>query len=242
MTTALSALTTHKPNGILYYNDVVQGSDEWLAVRLGLLTASEVKKIVTPATLKLADNETVRSHLRELAGQRITQYVEPSYISDDMLRGMNDEGDARSIYNDNFGQVLMTGFMTNDKWGFTLGYSPDGLVGDDGQIEIKCRLQKIQLHTIMERKVPTENIIQIQTGLTVSERKWCDYVSHCPGLPMIPLRVYPDDKLQNAIIEASGEFYQRLEKFIADYHAVIADKSIRLIPTVRREEGEMIYG
>jgi len=238
----MTAELAPQPRGILYYNDVVQGTDEWLAIRLGLLTASEVKKIVTPATLKIADNETVRSHLRELAAQRITQHVEPSYISDDMLRGMNDEGDARQIYDQHFGKVLMTGFMTNDKWGFTLGYSPDGLVGDDGQLEIKCRLQKIQLAAIMSRQVPTENVIQLQTGLAVSEREWCDYVSHCPGLPLIALRVYPDDKLQNAIIEAAGDFYQRLEKLIAEYHEKIADKAARLIPTQRKEEGDMIYG
>ncbi|MDZ7904624.1 MAG: hypothetical protein U5N55_01660 [Cypionkella sp.] len=82
---------------ITYYPDVEQGSDEWLARRCGVLTASEVKLILTP-TLKTANNEKTRAHVWELAAQRITQYVEPSYIGDDMLRGMDDEIKARELY------------------------------------------------------------------------------------------------------------------------------------------------
>ena len=119
---------------IKYHTDLIQGSDEWLQARCGLLTASEMKLIVTP-TLKIANNDKERSHLYELLAQRITQYVEPHYISDDMLRGHEDEVDARILYNDNYAPVTDMGFITNSKWGFTIGYSPDGLVGDDGLIE-----------------------------------------------------------------------------------------------------------
>src|SRR3546814_6407235 len=70
--------------------DLIQGSEEWLQARCGLLTASEMKLIVTP-TLKAANNDKTRTHLYELLAQRVTGYVEPHYISDDMLRGMDDE-------------------------------------------------------------------------------------------------------------------------------------------------------
>ncbi len=72
---------------IKIHRDLIQGSDEWHQARLGILTASEVKYILTANTLKPADNEKTRAHVWEIAAQRISQYVEPSYSGDDMLRG-----------------------------------------------------------------------------------------------------------------------------------------------------------
>jgi hypothetical protein len=109
---------------IKYHTDVFQGSNEWLELRRGILTASEMKLIITP-TLKIADNDKTRAHLYELAAQRISGYVEPHYVSDDMLRGQEDEIYAREAYAQHFAPIETVGFITNDKWGFTLGYSPD---------------------------------------------------------------------------------------------------------------------
>src|SRR3546814_15856509 len=95
-----------------------------------------MKLIVTP-TLKAANNDKTRTHLYELLAQRVTGYVEPHYISDDMLRGRDDEIIARDAYTMHHAQVDHTGFITNDKWGFTIGYSLHGLVGVDGLIECK---------------------------------------------------------------------------------------------------------
>ena len=69
-------------------------------------------------------------------------------------------------------QVDVLGFMIRDDWGYRIGYSPDGLVGDDGLIEVKSRRPKKHLQTILANEVPAENIAQIQTGLLVSQRKW----------------------------------------------------------------------
>src|SRR5690606_996858 len=77
------------PMTITFHNDLVQGSDEWHQARCGLLTASEIDRILTPK-LKIADNAKTRAHLWELAAQRISEYVEPQYISDAMLRGHED--------------------------------------------------------------------------------------------------------------------------------------------------------
>mgnify|MGYP000683368648 CR=1 FL=1 len=115
---------------IVYHDELIQGSDEWLAARCGLLTASEVKLILTP-TLKVANNDKVRAHIWELAAQRISGFVEPQYVSDAMLRGHDDEIEARNLYSQNYAEVEETGFVTNDQWGFVLGASPDGLVGED---------------------------------------------------------------------------------------------------------------
>ena len=134
---------------IRYHRNLVQGSDEWLAARCGMLTASEMKLILTP-NLKIAANEKERAHLYELLAQRVTGYVEPAFVSDDMLRGQEDEVEARILYAENFAPVEEVGFITNDWLGFQIGFSPDGLVGDDGLIECKSRRQKFQVETVIE--------------------------------------------------------------------------------------------
>jgi hypothetical protein len=120
--------------GVQIHCDYEQGSAKWLEARCGMLTASEFDRIITP-TLKIADNVKSRAHLWEMAAQRISSYVEPQYISDAMLRGQEDEITARDLYSRSYAEVDQCGFVTNGKWGFTLGCSPDGLVGDDGLIE-----------------------------------------------------------------------------------------------------------
>lgn len=217
---------------ICIHDEVIQGSDEWLALRRGILTASEMSLIITP-TLKIAANDKSRSHLYELLSQRISGYVEPRYVSDDMLRGMDDEDRARKAYSDRFGKARQVGFVTNDRYGFVLGYSPDGLCGDDGQIECKSRRQKFQIETIIADAVPPEYMIQIQTGLLVTEREWCDYVSYCGGLPMFTKRVYPDEEIQTAIMYAAAKFYTDIAAKHDAYKAQLHAMADRLVPTER---------
>lgn len=232
---------------ITYHRDLIQGSDEWLAIRCGLLTASEMKFIITP-TLKIANNEKERSHLYELLAQRITRYVEPHYVSDDMLRGREDEIEGRLLYAKHYAPVTEVGFITNDRWGFTLGYSPDALVGDSGAIECKSRRQKFQIETIVENvgidagiTTPADYTIQLQTGLLVSEREWIDFISYSGGLPMATIRVYPIPEVQSAIVAAATAFEERLETKMAAYTSALASAA-RLIPTERRIEQEITVG
>jgi hypothetical protein len=229
---------------ITYHRELIQGSDEWLAARCGLLTASEMKLIITP-TLKIASNDKERSHLYELLAQRIARYVEPSYVSDDMLRGQQDELDARDLYAKTYAPVEEVGFITNDKWGFTIGYSPDGLVGDDGLIECKGRKQKFQIETIIENigsdhgeTIPPDFMLQCQTGLLVSERSWIDFVSYSGGLPMATIRVFPIPAVQEAILDAAIAFEAKLSQKLAAYWSALASPA-RLVPTERRIIQEM---
>lgn len=223
---------------IRYFHDLLQGSDEWLQARCGILTASEMKLIITP-TLKVARNDKASAHLYELLAQRVTGYVEPRYISDDMLRGQQDEIEARFLYAKHYAPVEEVGFITNDEWGFTLGYSPDGLVGDDGLIECKSRRQKFQAETIVTWGVPQEYMLQLQTGLLVSGRKWIDFVSYCGGMPMVTLRVFPDEEVQTAIIEAATAFERTMAEYLEGYRDHATMNGARLIPTQRRIEEEM---
>lgn len=227
---------------ITIHRDLHQGSEEWLNARLGLLTASEMKLIVTP-TLKVANNDKTRQHLFELLAQRITRYVEPRYISDDMLRGIEDEIEARELYEEfhSEGQTVeQVGFITSDKWGFTIGYSPDALVGVDGAMEAKSRRMKYQVETIIVHaetgEVPTDYILQLQTGLLVSERKWIDLVSFSGGLPLAVMRVYPDEKMQEAIVTAASEFETTLLQKMETYNKATAG----MVRTERKERMEIL--
>lgn len=227
--------------GIIVHDNFVQGSDEWLEARRGLLTASEMKFILTP-TMKMASNEKERAHLFALLSQRIVGYVEPGYVGDDMLRGYEDEIEARRVYSGNYGAVEECGFITNDKFGFRIGYSPDGLVGSDGLIEIKSRKHKFQVETILNNvpagTIPDEFVLQVQTGLLVSERKWLDFISYSAGLPMVTIRAYPDPVIQEAIIEAATMFESRIAKRFLDFKEIMASGA-RMIATERRVEREM---
>lgn len=222
---------------VTYHPNLVQGSDTWYAARCGRLTASEMKLILTP-TLKTASNAAERAHVYELAAQRITNYVEPSYIGEDMLRGIGEEIHARALYASIYAPVEEVGFVTNDEWGFTIGYSPDGLVGDDGLIECKSRRQKFQIEAIVTGAIPTEHMLQLQTGLLVTGRKWIDYVSYSGGLPMKPIRVNPDPAMQAAIILAATAFEARVAEVVALYGTA----SKGLPPTERVVEQEMFIG
>lgn len=231
------------PSTVRYYTEVVQGSDEWAKLRLGLLTASEMRHIVTPATLKAAANEKAKAHLWELLAQRITKYVEPTFYGDEMLRGHEDEIEARRLYSKHISPVEDCGFITNDRWGFTLGYSPDGLIEErTAGIEAKSRRQKFQVQAIVEHHligaIPTDFLMQCHTGIMVAELSRLDLISYSGGLPMIPMKVWPDDKIQDAIIEVAGSFEKKLAEAMDAYFAAL-ETNANLIPTERRIEQEM---
>lgn len=224
--------------GVVYHRDLDQGTQEWLDARRGLLTASEMCRIITPTTLKAAANDKARAHVFEIAAQRITRHVEPAYISDDMLRGQEDEIDARALYAEHYAEVENVGFITNDSFGFTIGYSPDGLVGDDGQIEIKSRRQHFQVETIMRTAIPSEHVIQVQTGLLVSGRQWCDFISFSAGMPMAVIRAHPVPEIHDAILEAAEAFETKVAEVIQAYADAVTRTNYR--PTERRLEREII--
>lgn len=220
---------------ITYHHELAQGTAEWLAIRKGILTASEMKLVLTP-TLKIADNKDTRSHVYDLLAQRVTGHVEPTFQSYDMERGNFDEEHARAKYSETYEPVTECGFITNDKLGFVIGYSPDGLVGEHGLIEAKSRIQKWQMQTLVEHvaegTVPSDFTIQVQTGLFVSEREWCDFVSYSGGMLMATVRVYPDPEIQDAIGNAATAFEKRLNEKLEIYNELIASNA-RLVPTER---------
>lgn len=192
------------------YKDLEQGTPEWLQMRSGLLTASRVRELFTkglaPSYARMP--QTLGWHL---LGQRITGYVEPQHESDAMLRGHEEEDIARTAYVDRYEAIERVGFVTRrftdpeDGTVTVLGYSPDGLVADDGLIEIKSKCQKLQVETIINNRVPDEFWLQIQTGMLVTGRRWCDFISVCGGMPMFVMRADQDHAMQDAILARGFE-------------------------------------
>lgn len=198
------------------FKELEQGSPEWLAARCGIVTASVVGQLVTP-TLKAASNETSRGLTNLLVAERITGRVVQVFANAAMQRGTLDEPFARDKYSEHHSPVTEVGFMVRDFGEYRIGYSPDGLVGDDGLIEIKSREPKKHLATILADGVPAENMAQCQAGLLVSGRDWIDYVSYCGGMPLWTKRVYPDIRWHTAIKEAVEQFENTSLDIIADY-------------------------
>ena len=203
---------------IAYHFNINQGTPEWHDLRRGVLTSTAIKTLITP-TGKLADNDKTRAHVYEVAAQRITGRTEDNYMSFDMMRGHTDEILARELYARHYAPVIECGFITSDKLGFMVGYSPDGLVGEDGIIEIKSAKAKIQVQRMTEGVIPLEHYAQVQTGLWVTGRKWCDFISYSNGMKMMVVRVESDLAYHELIEQAAKLFEAKVAEVITSYVA-----------------------
>lgn len=219
------------------YPDVVQGTPQWDDLRRGMVTASVVGQLVTPSTLKVASNPASRALAALLVAERITGFTDPTYVSDDMERGWEDEPRAVAKYSEDRDiEVQEMGFMVREEdWG-RLGYSPDGLVLDTGLLEVKSRRPKKHLATILADDVPAENVAQIQAGLFVTGREWCDYISYCGGMPLWTKRVYPDPAWHKALPEAVRAFEAAAAEMTSNY----VDAVVGLPMTERVIEMDMV--
>lgn len=198
------------------FEKVLQGSPDWHALRRGIVTASAVGKLLTP-TLKVAANDVSRGVTTTLVAERITGWTEDTAVTADMWRGIDSEPIARDVYSEQYQTARETGFMRRDEDGWTLGYSPDGLVGDDGLIEIKAPRAKTHLRTVIEDEVPSHYMPQLQAGLLVSGRAWIDFVSYVGGMPLYVKRVLPDPEWRGAIILAAIQFETTAAEMAAAY-------------------------
>ncbi|NCD17904.1 MAG: hypothetical protein EOL91_11480 [Actinobacteria bacterium] len=179
-------------------NNCEQGSDEWFAVRCGVPTASNFEKIITT---KGEPSKQALKYMYQLAGESVTGVKEETYQNSAMLRGVEMEAEARSFYElVNDVSVEQVGFCLHDD-GF--GCSPDGLVGTDGLIEIKCPSLAVSVGYLLDGGLPTDYFQQVQGQLLVTGRKWCDFISYYPGLKPLIIRVEPDkefiEKLHNEL-------------------------------------------
>jgi putative phage-type endonuclease len=185
-----------------------QGSQEWLQARLGVATASNFAKIITSTG---AESKTLETYALELASQKMLVEPEECYKNSAMRRGNELEPVAREVYEqETLEPVQEIGLMISDCGNY--GYSSDGLVGDDGLIEIKCPQATTHFEYIVNKKLPTAYKAQVQGGLWVSGRQWCDFVSYHPN--------FKENKLFIIRVERDEEFIQKL--------AVLVEKTIKL--------------
>lgn len=203
------------------YPHIEQGTPEWHDLRRGMVTASVIGQLVTAKTLKVAANPESRALAALLVAERITGFTDPTYTSDDMERGWEDEPRAIEKYSEHYAPVTTTGFMVRDDWGFSIGYSPDGLVSTDGLVEVKSRRPKKHLSTIVSGEVPAEVMAQIQCGLLVSGRDWLDYISYAGGMPLWVKRVWADERWHEAIVQAVEAFEQAAAEMADKYQVAV---------------------
>ena len=218
------------------HTDIVQRSDEWYELRRGMITASAVGRLITPKTLKPASNQDSRSLASTLAAERISGWTDSGFVNDDMMRGIDSEPIARDKYAEHHAPVTEVAFMTEDRFGFKLGLSPDGLVGEDGLIEIKSPRAKSHIATIIAGHPPIEYMAQLQCALLVSGREWIDYVSYCAGLPLYVKRVTRRQDWLDAITAAATS----CEEAIRETMRLYDENSHGLIPTERNIGMEIV--
>lgn len=156
-----------------------QRSPEWFAARLGKLTGSRAKAVLarTKAGKPTAEYEAT---LWKLVAERWTQAAEPQFVTAAMQWGQDHEAEARQAYEFETGEEVEVVGLFNHPTIPNLAASPDGLVGEDGMVEIKCPLSSTHARRVAAGVVPEEYRPQMMLGLLCTGRKWCDYVDFDP--------------------------------------------------------------
>ena len=196
------------------YEGIVQGSEEWLKIcRLGKVTASRVADIL--AQTRTGPSASRQNYLIELALQRSTGTIEPSYTNAAMEWGTQTEPQARVAYEVETGNFVDQVAFIDHPTIANFGCSPDGLIGDDGLIEIKCPNSATHWEYFKAKKPPQKYVTQIQTQLCVTGRKWCDFVSFDPRMPsrsqLLIVRVDRDEAFISEIEEKVKQFLSEVE-------------------------------
>jgi len=200
---------------------IEQGSAEWFAARCGMVTASKVADVI--ARTKTGWGASRTNYMAQLVAERLTGVVAESYTNAAMQWGIDMEPEARSTYE----------FFTNsvvEEASFVLhpsieetGASPDGYVGSDGLVEIKCPNTATHIETLLSGAVPGKYFTQIQWQLACTGRQWCDFVSFDPRMPatmnMFIKRVPRDDELIASLEKDVSDFLVELRDIVARLRA-----------------------
>jgi len=195
------------------FADIVQGSPEWRAKRLGRVTASEFATTISSTFGK--EKTTKNTYMLTLVGERITGEVSEKYVNKHMDRGHMLEEQARDFYSLlNNTEVAQVGIIT---LGDEIGYSPDGLIGSAGLWEAKSREPHILLELHKTQRIPKKDYIQCQGGLWVSDREWIDYMAYWPGMKPFIRRLHRDKKCLIEIRSGVDEFLAELHETMEWY-------------------------
>ena len=180
-----------------------QGTPEWLQARLGCPSASSYAKLITSAGKASAQSD---AYINQLVAEKITGDSTFFQITDPMQRGMDLEPYARTAYEMESGNLVdQVGFLKHDT--LEAGASPDGLIGENGGLEIKCPMPHTHVEYLRAGKLPAKYFQQVQGCLWISGRDWWDFMSYHPKMEPLIVRVFRDEvfikALECAVIDAT---------------------------------------
>lgn len=204
-------------------SEIIQGSEEWFAARLGKATASSFKKIL--AKIKTGEAAERRNYRAQLVGERLTHKKADSFTNEAMKWGTENEPFARIAYIAMTGvNVNEVGFVSHDR--LEAGCSPDGLIDDDGLIEIKCPTLGTHIDTLKAQAMPAEHKPQVQGQMWITGRKWCDFVSYHPDMPdrlqLFVTRIKRDDEYINMLEREVESFLMEVEQEVEALNKIAA--------------------
>lgn len=191
--------------------DVEQGTDEWLAARAGIPTASNFKKIITSAA---KPSTSASTYAYELAGERLLGMPGVNYTNEWMERGNELEDEAREVYEFMTGaKVEQVGMCYQDEQKL-FSCSPDGLVGEDGGVEIKNPKLSTHIKYLYDNKCPSDYVPQVQGTLFITGREWWDFMSNYPGVKPLIVRVYPDEDFHKQLATELDKLLAKVNKIM----------------------------
>jgi putative phage-type endonuclease len=184
---------------------IEQGSPEWLALRAGKVTASKIADVMSKPTLIGYQN-----YMADLIAERLTGQKTDSFTNAAMQWGVDKEPQARVEYEIKTGLLVEQVAFVDHPTIEMFGCSPDGYVGEEGLIEIKCPNTSTHIDYIRKDKAPTKYVPQMQCQMAVTGRKWCDFVSFDPRLP---------EKLQLFIVRLNrdDEYISKMESVVQEF-------------------------
>jgi putative phage-type endonuclease len=202
---------------------IEQRTTEWLQERCGKVTASRIADVM--AKTKSGYGQARINYMADIIAERLTNEPKPSFMTSAMQWGVDTEPQARAMYELQTGKdVVEVGFIKHPEIEWT-GASPDGLIDDDGLIEIKCPNTATHISTLLECKIDKKYLLQMHWQMICTQRQWCDFVSFDPRLPpqmqLHVQRVTLDDELakevENEIKEFLSQVDEKIEALCAKY-------------------------
>lgn len=203
--------------------EMVQQSGDWFAARLGKATASRMADL--SAKTKNGWGAARAAYMAQIIAERLTGEVAETFVSGAMYRGADLEPEARAAYEFRTGaDVATVGFVEHPTIAMS-GASPDGLIGDDGLLEVKCPNTGTHIDTLLSGAIPPKHVAQITWQMACTGRQWCDFVSYDPRLPehlrMFVARLERDDDriaaLEAMVVEFLAEVDAKIEALSRAY-------------------------
>lgn len=203
-------------------DNIEQGSEAWESLRLGIVTASDIDVLMVNGKGEGGFGVGAFTYMDRKIGERMTgKFAEPWRGNASSERGHVLEPEVRDLYCLRRGiepsGIEQAAIILNHG----IGYSPDGMVGGDGLIEVKTKLPEKLISVILDNATPSEHIAQCQAGLWVSEREWIDFIAYWPGMPMALIRATRDEDYIRKLAQRVKDFHEimeaRIEKLMGDF-------------------------